>query len=168
MDKEIRHPDGRIEHPQVRHEKRDVPFHWLLILFLVLCAVGAVQFVLIRSYFHTQEHNQSVRKASPYPLAPRPSGRLPEGPRLEQIDRLAGIESANVHDREMASQRILSTYGHTPDKGFIRIPIWRAMHEVLHELPVRKQQPSAQPPQDDGLLFFGDPNSGRVFRETPR
>lgn len=168
MDNDVHDPDGRLEHPHVRYEKRDVRLRWVLISLVLLAAVAAVQFVLMRSYFHAQEHNQSVRKASSYPLAPKPSGRLPGEPRLEEIDRLAGIESANVRDRELLSQRILSTYGTTPEKGFIRIPIWHAMRSVLADLPVRQQQPQQQPAKDEGLLYFGDPNSGRVYRETPR
>lgn len=168
MDKEVHQPDGRIEHPQVRYEKRDVRFRWILLLIVVLCTLGSGQFLVIRSFFHTQEHNQSVRKASEYPLAPKPSTRLPEEPRLEQLDRLAGIEEANVHDREMISQRLLSTYGTTPEKGYLRIPIWHAMQQVIADLPVRQQPSAGHPPKEDGLLYFGDPNSGRVFRETPR
>jgi hypothetical protein len=57
--------------------------------------------------------------AVPYPLAPGPSTALPAEPRLEQIDRLEGVERPNVYKREEAKEGVLNRYGPTAEQGYI-------------------------------------------------
>jgi hypothetical protein len=145
-----------------------VRFHWIFATLVIAAGFFGVEYFVVWKIFRNREEHSAASKASPYPLAPLPVTSLPEEPRLEQIDRLAGIEGPNVFDRQTASDRLLTTYGRTPEKGYIRIPIARAMQLVLPDLPARKPPSRQGPSKDDGLLFFGDSNSGRVLRETAR
>jgi hypothetical protein len=167
QDKEVPPADGRLDNPRVRYETRDVRFPGILAILIAGSCIGGLDYFVVWKIFRNREAHQAELKVSPFPLAPQPRTNLPQEPRLEQIDRLAGIESSNVFDRQSASIRLLTTYGQTPEQGYIRIPIERAMQLVLKDLPVRKPSPQHGPRKDDGLLYSGDSNSGRILRETP-
>lgn len=163
----VRHPDGRIEHPRVRHEQTDVLFTWVLIVILAACAVLAGQYYVVWAFFQNRQAAQAKGKQSPFPLAPRPSDSLPSEPRLEEIDRQAGIEASNVRARELTKEQLLHRYGPAADKEFVHVPIERAMQKVLADLPVRPQS-ERQNSKDAGLVGAGASNSGRRFRGAPQ
>ena len=102
-------------------------------------------------------------KKSPYPLAPGFSRKLPPEPRLEQLDRLAGIDNADVAEKLAEKEKALDSYGPTEEKGFVHIPIQQAMKAVAGKLPMRKE-PQGPTAADNGLLDAGQSNSGRIFR----
>lgn len=160
---EIRYPDGRIEHPRVRHEPRDVRFRWVLVVVIVAVCVATVHYYLVWRYLQSQIAAQNVEKRSPFPLAPTPSTKLPPEPRLEQLNRMSGVASSNVYDRLAAAEKVLHSYGSTEEQGFVHIPIQQAMQRVAGQLPARKEPP-AYPPKSQGLVDAGESNSGRMYR----
>jgi hypothetical protein len=169
MAEEIHHPDGRIEHPSVRYERSDANFRWILGIILGAMVFAAVVHYLVLVFVQGYAGYEDKAKKSPYPLAPGPSTRLPREPRLEQLDRTAGIESPDVYRREAAKEDILNTYGPTETEDFVHIPIDQAMTLALREnyLPVRPAPPAGQRSRDNGLVDAGASNSGRIFREKP-
>ncbi len=77
MAEEIRHDDGRIEHPSVRHEKTDASFPWILGLILGAAFLGALIFYLIWLFFNNHGATLAEERKSPFPLAPKPSLAVP-------------------------------------------------------------------------------------------
>jgi hypothetical protein len=165
---EIHHPDGRIEHPSVRYEPTDASFRWILRILLGALVLAAVIHYVIFQFFYDYREYQDAIKQSPYPLAPGPSTALPREPRLEQLDRLAGIDRPDVFKRELSRDEILTSYGTTPEKDYVRIPIDRAMALLANKLPARAAPPAGEASREDGLVDAGAPNSGRMFRKRPR
>ncbi|HBI43193.1 MAG TPA: hypothetical protein DDY78_10105 [Planctomycetales bacterium] len=166
MSEEICHPDGRIEHPDVRREETDVSFRPILFLLIGAAVVAVVIYVGVTLFFYGWRDHETAVKQSPFPLAAMPSTDLPAGPRLDQIDRLAGIEKLNDNERLSAKEVILNSSGPTEEKGFDHIPIERAMKMLENKLPFRDKQP-ADAWRADGLIDSGEPNSGREFRGRP-
>ncbi len=154
--------------PLAGHEASDVRFRAVLIGVVVVVLLGAGQFYWVWLFFRdterqANESRQADGEVTTHELI------LPPEPRLEQLDRVAGIETSEVRAIEAPKERLLSTYGATDETGFIHIPIQRAMDLALDQLPVRKQPPSRDGlVKDRGLLDSGESNSGRLFREeTP-
>jgi hypothetical protein len=164
---EVRHPDGRIEHPSVRYERSDVRFGGVFVLILVVGFIAAFQYWIVWWFFNDYNGYESAIKRSPYPLAPAPSLNLPAEPRLEQLERTAGILGPNVYRREQDKENVFDSSGSTPEKAFVHIPIDRAMKLVVKELPVRSEGQAAAN-KGDGLLDGGAPNSGRLYRGGTR
>ena len=81
------------------------------------------------------------------------------------MDRLAGIKSENVYIRQLASEDQLNRYGKSQEKGYVHIPISRAMQLLADHLPVRKQIQGTT--KDNGLVDSGASNSGRMLRGAP-
>jgi hypothetical protein len=164
---EIRHSDGRIEHPAVRYERRDIAFRGLLaVLVASVCVIAGVFYVVWHLYW-SEAAMQAEAGRSPYPLAPAPSTKLSREPRLEQVDHQEHAGGADFFPRQAAKEKLLQTYGPTEDKGFVRIPIAEAMKSLAGQRPVAGRPPQSQHKQD-GLLDAGEPNSGRVYRgESP-
>jgi hypothetical protein len=167
MVEEIRHPDGRIEHPSVRYERTDADLRPILMLLIGAIVFAAASSVVLLVFFHEYRNYQNDIKKSPYPLAPTPSTSLPPQPRLEQVDRVTGYENPDAYEKQASSEKVLSSYGPTGEAGFVHIPIGQAMKLVEKELAARKQQPAEQRRRDGGLVDAGEPNSGRLFREKP-
>jgi hypothetical protein len=159
-------PDGKPAHPSIKFEPRDVPFRWVLVVSIVFFCIGAVIFSLVYAFFRVDTARLASRRESEFPLGEHPSNALPAEPRLEEVDRLAGIERENVYLRLAAKEDQLSLYGETKEKGFVQIPIRRAMETLAGHLPVRKEQPAAT--KDNGLVDSGASNSGRMFRGASR
>ena len=162
-------PPGIPEHPEVRHERSDASFGWILGLLIggiVLAAL--IHFVLLRC-LRDYENYQATIKRSAFPLAATPREGLPAEPRLEQLDRLAQVETLNVYVRQASKEEQLHRYGPTPEEGFIHVPIERAMTFLgeQNKFPVRKGAPPGDPRRENGLLDAGDSNSGRLFRGKP-
>jgi hypothetical protein len=164
---EILHEDGSIEHPRVKSERQDVRFRWVLAVVAVMVAIGIAQHYLVRMFHRNLDEQQGAAKVSAYPMATGTSSSLPPEPRLEQVDRLAGQTGASAYERGVAEERILSNYGTTSDKDCIRVPIRRAMQQVIADLKFRKEQPE-HAEKSDGLLYAGDTTSGRLYQEAPR
>lgn len=160
---EVRHPDGRIEHPAVRYEPQDVRFRGILGLMAVACCVLVVLSYLVWRFFWYQQGVQETIKESPYSSAPRLSAKPPPEPRLEQIDRMAGVESPDVNERLAAKERALDSYGPTEDKEFVHIPIQQAIKVTAGKLPVRVLS-RHEATKDSGLMDAGESNSGQMFR----
>lgn len=152
MAEEIRHPDGRIEHPSVRTEKTDASFKAILYILVGSLAFGALVFWAIWAYFGHYDRYQTALRKSPFPLAPAPAQGLPAKPHLEQVDRLPPpwlkpaertVEPVeeDVYLRQAVKEAILDSYGRTK-KGFVHIPVARAMEWLIdnHKLPARHAQ----------------------------
>jgi hypothetical protein len=167
MPEEIPPPGGRLEHPEVHTEKTDVNFRWILGLVLGAIVFAAVVQTVLWVYFKDYLAYQAEIKRSLFPLAPAPSEAPPREPRLEQIDRLKGIEKENVYKREASKEDVLTRYGPTAEEGYVHIPIDRAMDLLAGKLPVRAAPPPGAGERDGGLVDAGAPNSGRMFRRRP-
>lgn len=166
MVEEIHSSDGRMEHPSVRYERSDASFRWIFCIILGTMAFAAiVQSVVLAFFYHYRDYQAEIKK-SPYPLAPSPSTALPRGPRLEQVDRVAGVETPNVYKREVSNLEILNSYGPIQEEGFVHVPIDRAMQYLIEEkkLPARPPLSPEQARRSEGLVDSGESNSGRVFR----
>jgi hypothetical protein len=162
MSEEIRHPDGRVEHPSVHHEPTDANFRWIATILLAGVGFGVVSLCVILVAYNKYRQHQEEIKRSPFPLAPTPSTALPPEPRLEQVDRAVGINNPSV----AAEERLLESYGPAPEAGYAEIPIAEAMKRLAGKLPVRAGGPD-QDKRANGLVDAGEPNSGRLFREKP-
>ena len=157
-----------VEHPEVRVEKTDARFRPILFLLLGTMVFAALIYVVVWGFFdHWRQHEEAVKK-SPFPLAPEPSTALPAGPRLEEVDRMAGIEKPNVYQREKSKEDVLNSLGRTKEDGFVRIPIDRAMDLLENKLPARAAAAERGGLRADGLIDGGGPNSGREFRGKQR
>jgi hypothetical protein len=144
-------------HANVRYERKDIRLRWIVAMFVFLGGfVVCMAFVMLKFYWY-QEQLEKEAKGSIEALAPV----LPPEPRLEQVDKLAGVEAANVDARLAAQEEMLNSSGPTGEKGFVHIPIERAIEAVAGKLPTRKQPP--------GEAASGrGPNSGRMIRGEGR
>ena len=129
---EICHPDGRIEHPAVRYEPKDIRIGWLLAVVVGVCCYAAVHYYGVWRFlwFGTSSGGQEVA----YPRRPpvqavaaigwhrtlrglrRHSTPLPPEPRLEQLDRMTPEESAATCDKQLAAKEKPSTVTGRPRK----------------------------------------------------
>ncbi len=163
--KEIRHPDGRIEHPSIRRELSDVRFLPVFTVILCIVVLGAVIFYTMWIMLHGLEPETN---SSAYANQQAVDSALPAAPRLEPLERLSENESVNVFNRQLAAERKLTSFGPTDQPGFVHIPIEQAIKLIVPKLPIRKTPESREAGMDDGLLDGGGPNSGRIYREAIR
>jgi hypothetical protein len=162
MAEEIRHPDGRIEHPSVHYEHSDASFGWVVIVVLVAAVVGLAILIGV-GIFHARAANTLAEaRKSRFPLAATPSLTLPPAPRLEQLERMADLPSARALQKTKLEK--LHRFGPTDDKGYIHIPIEKAMSLLADKLPARGDQPADS--HDNGLADGGASNSGRLFKKS--
>ena len=168
MPDEIQHSDGRIENPSVRYDRTDANFGRILSILIGAAIFAVILFSGMRIFFNEYRDHQAEIKKSPYPLAPGPSTALPREPRLEQVDRLAEIETPNVYDRLESKEHKLNNYGSTSEQDFLHIPIDRAMELLANKLPVRPEPPGDKSKHADGLIDAGESNSGRLFQRRPK
>jgi len=150
------------ENPSIKFEHRDVPFRGVLIIAIIGVVIGATIFALVYWFFLADTQRLAYRRESEFPLAEHPSNTLPAKPRLEEVDRMVGDPREDVFRRLLAQEEQLESYGETKEKGFVHIPIRRAMESLAGQLPVRKERPA--PSKDNGLVDSGASNSGRLFR----
>ena len=134
---EVHHPDGRIEHPSVRHEHSDASFGWVLGLIIGAAILGVIIFFAVLEFLDHTAEAMAVRRGSRFPLAGGPSNMLPPEPRLEQLNRLAGIAASNAEAREAGKLAVLNSLGASSEAGFVHIPIERAMQLLADKLPAR-------------------------------
>jgi hypothetical protein len=147
----------------VRYERKDIRLGYLLVVMLAGgCALATVGYATWR-FFRWHEGTPELAAQPLDWSAPHSSAELPPEPRLEQVDRLARVQSIDVAKRLVADEQLLQSYGPTEEKGFVRIPISEAIRAVAGKLPVRQPSPG-KGANDGGLVDAGEPNSGRVFR----
>lgn len=157
--------NGRMTNPEVRHERTDVSFPWLLGIGVGSVVLAFIIHSAVWWFFLDYGGYQDEIKKPTFPLATGPASPLPEGPRLEPIDRLAGSESSDVYARHVAKEAVLNSYGPGQEKGFYRIPIEQAMAQMVKEQAFKtRPQPKGDRKREAGLLDAGGPNSGRVYR----
>lgn len=162
---DIHQSDGRAVNPQVHYERTDANLGWLLGIGVGSVALAVIIFVAVLLFYHSYENYQAAIKKSDFPLAAEQSTKLPPEPRLEPIDRLSGIESSNVRVRHVAKEKTLDQYGPGAAEGFVRIPVERAMKLVLQDKELQaRQEPAGDRKREQGLVDWGGPNSGRMFR----
>jgi hypothetical protein len=162
---ESRDAPAQADHPTVRYEHRDVRFPAvaLVIVFAIIC--GAADFYAVWTIFQDRERDLHEQNVSRYLLDAESDRVLPVAPRLEQLDRLEGSRGDASNRQELSQEQLLATYDSTPEEGYIRIPIERAMDLVSGKLRSRSQgRPTGK---DSGLVDAGESNSGRMLREPP-
>ena len=160
MPEETRPP----EHRGVRYEKTDVSLRAILVTLAIAVGVGMLIFLMVWFYLGYERDRLADERKSGYPLAAHPPTELPLEPRLEQIDRLSKEAAEPGRLRIARQHRELSRYGTATEKGYVRIPIQRAMDLLADRLPVRENVPETGD-RDHGLVDAGAPNSGRMFRK---
>jgi hypothetical protein len=143
---EIHHPDGRIEHPRVRYEHSDISFRGVLAVIAVAACFLPLMLYLAMLFFRHDERAQQAAKRSAFPLAASQPAGLPTEPRLEQLDRLAGVASRDALRRRAADKAKLHGYGETTEAGFVHVPIDWAMTQAVQRLPSKptKSGPSGE------------------------
>jgi hypothetical protein len=142
----------------VSYERKDIRLRLVLALLGGAGSLVVLVFFGIWWFYWAEESAQKTAKGSTAALAPL----FPAEPRLEQIDKLAGVDSSNVAKRLAAQEELLNSYGPTDEKGFVHIPIQQAIEEVADKLPVRKQPPGK------AASNGGESNSGRMIRGDAR
>ena len=165
MPDDIHEPRVPVNHPDARYEESDVNFRWIAAILIVATALTAITLYVIWVFFVDFRQYQSRIKESPFPLAPGPSTSLPAKPRLEQVERQAGIGEENAGVMKSSKEETLSSYGPTRDKDYVHIPIDEAMKQLANKLPVRKPPSAAEARREGGLVDAGESNSGRIFRK---
>jgi hypothetical protein len=152
----------------VKYEHSDASFRWIFTIILgTVVFAGVVEVAILGFFNHFAAYEADIKK-SPYPLAPSPATALPREPRLEQLDRVARVETPNVYEREASKLQVLNSYGHTQDKDYVHIPIEQAMKLLENQLPARPEPSAAQRKRSNGLVDAGESNSGRVFKGEPK
>jgi len=160
---------GPPEHADVAYETEDASFAWIAAITAGGAILAGVILYAVWLFFQDYRGYQAAIKTSPYPLGQAPANpnqTLPQGPRLEQVNRLAGIEKGDVYLREEAQEKKLHQFARTAEQGYVRIPIEEAMRLVPRTLPARPES-QADHHRENGLVDSGASNSGRMFREKP-
>lgn len=159
-------PDGRLRNPEVRREHSDASLKWILgIIGGSIVALAVILFGL-RVLFNGWQNRLSADRQSQFSLAPGPAASPPREPRLEQIDRLKGIDPHMIQMNQQFEQ--LNRYGPSEDKGFVQVPIDRAIELLQGKLPARQEPSAKESRRSEGLIDAGEPNSGRLFQKGER
>jgi hypothetical protein len=164
---EVHYADGRIEHPLVHYERRDVSFGWVLGLIIGTIGLAFVlHYVVWVFLLRYLGYESAIKKLPPDSMASVPVNGPPREPRLEQIERVEGNATADVFRRMEVREEALNSYGLLPDeKGYVHIPIDEAIRLLANKLPVRKGRGAEGDRRANGLLDWGESNSGRLFGE---
>ena len=158
-------PPGGLQHAHVHYEHSDVSFRWIFVILLGVMVMAVITFYAVLRFFYDYRDYEAAIHQSSFPLAPATPG-LPPQPRLEQLNRMTKVEESNVYIRQQHKEEQLRSYG-PAEKGYVHVPIDRAIDFLANKLPVRAKQPTAdQKRRADGLVDAGESNSGRVFRGT--
>lgn len=149
--------------PDNRYEERDVSFRAVLIVAIASGVIGAVIFFAVRGFYWAALESRAGGGGTALTPGEKPTEQLPPEPRLELLDRRQKTPPSNVSRWERGEEKTLETYGPTDEKGFVRIPLERAMDALAGHLPAR---PASEVPKfhDKGLVDAGESNSGRMFR----
>jgi hypothetical protein len=143
MPDEVHEGDGRLTHPSVRSERSDASFGGVLAVIVAATVLGFITGYLVLLFFHQQNDKLEAARRSTFPLAPVPASGLPPEPRLEQVDRMEGIRRSDVHARQEPRFEQLDSYGPTKEKGYVHIPIDRAIQFLAGKLPSRPEPAGA-------------------------
>src|SRR4051812_44077585 len=92
----------RLENPSVRREQSDVRVRWVFVITAIAVGVLALHFIVVR--FYLRSHAARQVPAEPYSPEQTP-GQLPP-PRLEPLDRHAGI-SSNINGQDSSREEAL-------------------------------------------------------------
>jgi hypothetical protein len=176
---EIRHENGHIEHPAVKHESADVRFGaiaaTLIVMALSLAAVGAGARSLLRSKSLHKTERAAMKNV-------RQSGDgLPAAPRLEPFEPQYPSPNSFAADAHELEER-LHRYSRSADADFVQVPIEVAIQHMAEKLQRSRGEErddngrgkedrddrNARPARSRSFRVSGDANSGRVFREEPR
>jgi hypothetical protein len=160
-------PSPEDRNPNVRREGSDASLGCVLIVIALILISGAVITSGVWQAFAWYEGRLTADRTAASPLAPGPSPPPPPEPRLEQVDRLGG-RSPGGASAAATGERELNRYGGTPETGFVRIPIGRAMDLLADKLPARPAPPADDARRAGGLVDHGGPNSGRLFKKGDR
>jgi len=161
-DEAIHPSESPAANPDVDFERTDISFRGVLVTIIIFAGVMVVhQFLMSGLFEHDRRPLQKSQEAGFAPLTR--AAALPQGPRLEQLDRLAGIKAPDVYRREADKEAILQSYGPTSEKGFVHVPIDWAIKQAAEQIPFKAAKP-ATPARDQGLIGAGESSSGRVFR----
>jgi hypothetical protein len=135
----------------------------VLLVTVVSSCVGIAVFFLVRSLYWATLESRSDGQPAASTATEKPTSQLPPEPRLELLDRLHKVPTSNVAKWEQGEEKSLETYGSSDEKGYVHIPLERAMQMLAGHLPARKD---ADCPKfrDKGLVDAGESNSGRMFR----
>ncbi len=159
---------GRIEHPRISYEPNNIRLGVVLGIMAFVICFACFHYWAAWEFFGSLKVQEDQAKRSQLAPELRPDPALPAKPRLEQLDRVAGIETPNINRRVSGNEATLDSYGPADEEGFVRVPIDRAIEHLVGRLPARKQQPHEQghdnKARDQGLVGAGDSNSGRMFR----
>jgi hypothetical protein len=158
---EIRHADGRIEHPLVKLESKDIRLAGVIATLIAVSIVFLAVDFAARSLFKIQQRRETERVAVP---PGRSAGdELPRQPRLEPFEpQLPAPESFAADTRELEAQ--LHRYGAGDDAEFTRVPIEVAILRTAKQLQDKRDKDSTKA-NNRRPLVSGEANSGRVFRE---
>jgi hypothetical protein len=159
---EIRHPDGRIEHPLVKLEAKDIGLAGIVATLIGIAIVFVCVDFAARALFKIEQARETKEFGVP---AGRSAGEeLPRQPRLEPFEpQMPAAGSFAADARELEDQ--LHRYGQTEDAEFARIPIEIAIQRTAKQLR-GKMEPGSGSDKRRQALVSGDANSGRVFRES--
>lgn len=150
----------------VHYETRDVRFRWVLYGAIAFSLLGIVMHVALYAYHQWQLDRHDRTSESTFPLAPSPSADLPPEPRLGPLEQLEGEEIPRNFAWYESAQQQLHRYGNTSEKAYVHIPIEKAMEVLAGDLPVRENADDDSR-RDNGLVDYGEPNAGRLFRKVP-
>jgi len=156
-------PAGEAKNAKVHFEPTDISLRGVLIVVVVAGLLMPLHQFCMMMFFQHEERSERVGHPAELPRTMDENGVLPVEPRLEQLDRLAGIATPDDGRQQMLAEATLNSYGSTQDKEFVHVPIHWAMEQVVSRLPVNVSK-SHGPVSNRGLLDAGEPNSGRMFR----
>ena len=162
--------NGQPVHADVKYEKTDAKFKPILIILIGAVIFAIVVHAVIWWFYYDYRGYQDRVKRSPYPLASTPTSDLPRGPRLEQVNRIAEIETGSTYKRLEEREAALRQYRKSEEEGFVCIPVEQAMDYLIqnNELRARKPPSADQQVRSGGLVDAGESNSGRMFRKGKR
>jgi hypothetical protein len=186
---------GRLVHAEVHHEPSDAGFRVILAVVLVSIILGLILYAALFRFMFRYSDYLAKTRASSFPVAvqqrkeiePGPGSHplnggtragqrepLPLEPRLDPINVREGVPEGSIAELYARDTEILHSYGPAQEKEFVHVPIERAMAFLADKLPVRertaqdgKRRTDLQsvPQHGQGLRDWGEPNSGRLFRE---
>src|SRR5262245_24216238 len=111
-----------VSHHENRRETTDASLRWVLLTLAVAGVAGVLISLAVELFLNGYEGRRAAEQAPSHALTPGPEPRLPREPRLEQIDRRAGLEPNSA-----AAEPTADTYGPSGERGFVRVPVERAM-----------------------------------------
>ncbi|HEY2251673.1 MAG TPA: hypothetical protein VGH74_11455 [Planctomycetaceae bacterium] len=151
-----------LRHPEVEFEPAGVRLRQILAILAGIA--GLFLLVLFATWRHFRPPSPpDEQQLESYDL---PAEHLPRRPRLEPLDATSGALHSRILVNEQLLEQRLHGYGTTAEKGFVHVPIERAMTAVLEKLPV-KPIPREEMVKSFGLLGGGGPGSGRIYQKPP-